>query len=110
GHVVCTRAHVGSDPVLGLGPIAVRTALQRRGIGSALMEGIISAADQREEQLIGLLGAPGYYRRFGFIASTEFGIDPPVSEWGKAFQVRTLDAYDLTTRGTFRYAEPFDRV
>jgi putative acetyltransferase len=42
GHVLCTRAHVGPDPVLGLGPLAVRPDHQRHGVGSALVHAVLS--------------------------------------------------------------------
>jgi putative acetyltransferase len=39
GHVLCTRGHVGAEPVLALGPLSVRPDRQRTGVGSALMHG-----------------------------------------------------------------------
>jgi putative acetyltransferase len=110
GHVLCTRGHVGDAPVLGLGPLSVRPDSQRRGVGSALMHAVLGAADALDEPLVALLGAPDYYRRFGFRLSGEFGISPPRPQWGPHFQVRTLTAYDPALRGTFAYPEPFDRT
>jgi putative acetyltransferase len=37
GHILGTRGHVAQDPVLVLGPLAVRPDHQRHGVGSALM-------------------------------------------------------------------------
>ena len=34
GHVLGTRGHVGQDPVVAIGPLAVRPDRQRRGVGS----------------------------------------------------------------------------
>jgi len=110
GHVLCTRGAVDSAPVLGLGPLSVRPDRQRRGVGSALMHAVLGAADALGEPIVALLGDPAYYHRFGFRPSTEHGIDPPVAEWQKYFQVRTLSAHDPQVRGTFAYAEPFQRV
>lgn len=62
------------------------------------------------EPLVTLLGDPGYYRRFGFRLSEEYQISPPVAGWRAHFQVRALTGYRPAVRGTFRYAEPFDRV
>ena len=47
---------------------------------------------------------------FGFVPSTEVGIEPPDPRWAEHFQVRTLTAFDPSTRGAFRYASPFDNV
>jgi putative acetyltransferase len=110
GHVLCTRGHVGDAPVLALGPVAVRPDRQRAGVGSALMHAVLGAGDALGEPLVALLGDPGYYRRFGFRLSRDYAIAPPVASWRPHFQVRLLAAYQPSVRGTFRYAEPFDRV
>ena len=110
GHVLGTRGHVGRDPVLALGPLAVRPDHQRHGVGSALMHAILGAADALGEPLAALLGDPAYYRRFGFELSTVYQITPPKPEWQPHFQVRILSAYDPRLRGTFTYPEPFDRT
>jgi predicted N-acetyltransferase YhbS len=110
GHVVCTRAHVGQVPVLALGPLTVRPDSQRRGVGSALMHAALGAADALGEPLVALLGNPVYYGRFGFRPSTDYQVTPPTPEWQPYFQVRVLASYQPELRGTFRYAEPFDRT
>jgi putative acetyltransferase len=110
GHVLGTRGHVDGTPAIGLGPLSVAPAEQRRGVGSALVHALLGAAEALDEPLVALLGDPGYYRRFGFELGTDRGIQPPVPEWGPHFQVRTLTAYDPAVRGTFRYPEPFDRL
>lgn len=107
GHVVCTRGHVGTAPVLGLGPIGVRPGLQRGGIGLALVHAVLGAADACGEPLVALLGSPVYYGGFGFRPSHELGIEPP-QPWGDHFQVRTLSAWRPSIVGGFRYATPFD--
>ena len=110
GHVVCTRGHVGPAPVLALGPLSVHPGHQGRGVGRALVHTVLGAADALDEPMVVLLGAPGYYERFGFRLAEEYGITPAVPEWRPHFQVRTLSAYDPGVRGAFAYAEPFDRV
>ena len=110
GHVLGTRGHVGQDPVLALGPLAVRPDRQRHGVGSALMHAVLGAADALGEPLAALLGDPAYYRRFGFELSTVYQITPPQPEWQPNFQVRVLTGYQPRLRGTFTYPEPFDRT
>jgi putative acetyltransferase len=107
GHVLCTRAHVGPAPVLGLGPLSVRPSAQRSGIGSALVRTVLARAETMGEPLVGLLGSPEYYFRFGFRLSGEHGIEPPRPEWAPHFQVLALPAYDPSVRGTFVYPRPF---
>ncbi|MFC4530819.1 GNAT family N-acetyltransferase [Sphaerisporangium dianthi] len=110
GHVVCTRASVGPAPVLGLGPLGVLPAHQRRGVGHALMHAVLGAADAFGEPLVVLLGHRDYYPRFGFRPATELEIISPVPQWGDAFQVRALTAYSPAIRGAFAYAKPFDEL
>ncbi len=110
GHVVTTRGYVDARPALGLGPIGVEPSYQHVRVGSALVYATIGAAEALDEPLIALLGAPAYYSRFGFVPSMRYGIVPPDPAWGEYFQVLVLSAYTPDLRGTFRYAEPFDRL
>lgn len=108
GHLVCSRAHVADHPVLGLGPVAVVPDRQGQGVGSALLHAILAAAEACDEPLVGVLGDPGYYGRFGFVAATRLGIEAPDPGWAEYFQVRTLCAHPADLEGRFRYAPPFD--
>ena len=107
GHVTATRATVAADPVVAVGPIRVLPDLQGIGIGSALMDALLAAADAADVPLIALLGAPGYYRRFGFRPAQASGVIPPEREWGDGFQVRPLNAYTESVAGRFQYASAF---
>ncbi|MFC0674053.1 GNAT family N-acetyltransferase [Brachybacterium hainanense] len=109
GHVVATRALLDERPVLGLGPLSVLPDHQRSGVGSALLRALLDAAGARGESLIGLLGDPRYYGRFGFVPAAELGVIAPDPSWGAFFQARALAAHD-GRGGAFRYAPPFDRL
>ena len=108
GYVICTRGWVDGRPALGLGPLAVAPATQRRGTGAALMHAVLGAADALDEPLVVLLGHTEYYPRFGFRPADQLGITPPVAAWAPHFQARALSAYQPDLRGAFRYARPFD--
>lgn len=110
GHVVCTRAHVGTVPALGLGPLAVHPAHQRRGVGSALVHAVLGAAEALGEPLVALLGDPAYYSRFGFEHSETYGVTAPEPKWGTYFQVRVFERPVPPPRGPFVYAKPFSTV
>jgi putative acetyltransferase len=109
GHVVCTRAWLGPGdaPVLGLGPLGVVPAAQGRGVGRALVHSVLGAADALDEALVGLLGNPAYYGRFGFVPARVRRIEAPEAAWGDNFQVRPLAGDDRSVTGRFRYAAPF---
>lgn len=110
GHVVCTRAHIGETPALGLGPLGVLPDRQSSGVGTALMHAVLGAAEALDEPIVVLLGHKDYYPRFGFRPAAELGISPPVAEWGDHFQARPLSAYTPTLRGGFVYATPFNEL
>jgi putative acetyltransferase len=108
GHVVCTRGAVDGEPALGLGPISVAPARQRAGVGSALMHAVLAAAEAGGERLVCLVGEPGFYGRFGFVAAVELGVASPEPAWDRFFQARALAPG--APRGMFAYAEPFRRL
>ena len=105
GHVLCSRAHVADKEVIALAPLCARPGRQRAGVGTALMEEVIRRADDAGYPLIGLLGHPSYYPRFGFERAAGVGIETPwPMEDDEPFMVRRLRAYDESYRGRFRYA------
>lgn len=107
GHVTASQATVATDPVVAVGPIGVLPEHQGTGIGSALMDALLAAADAADVPLIVLLGAPQYYSRFGFRPAKELGVIPPEPEWGEGFQARPLTAYTESVAGQFQYAPAF---
>jgi predicted N-acetyltransferase YhbS len=110
GHVMATRGWLEplARPALGLGPLGVLPERQNAGVGSALVHAVLAVAEAAGERVAVLLGAPAYYRRFGFVRSTALGIEPPDPSWREYFQARMLSGTPVG--GTFRYAEPFDRL
>jgi putative acetyltransferase len=109
GHVVCSRALIGERPSLGLGPLGVLPDHQGSGVGTALMHGVLAAADALDAREVVLLGSPAYYARFGFVLAGPLGITPPEPGWTPHFQVRRLTAWDAAS-GPFRYAPAFDKL
>lgn len=96
--------------VLVLSPLAVRPDRFGTGIGSELTRCGLALADRRGEALVVLEGDPGFYQRFGFQPAVRLGIVRPsdlIPE--RAFQVRTLSAYDQQMRGRVAYPEAFWR-
>jgi predicted N-acetyltransferase YhbS len=55
-------------PALLLGPLAVEEARRGRGIGTALMQRALAAAQRLGHHAVLLVGDAPYYRRFGFSA------------------------------------------
>ena len=110
GHVVCSRGDISARLALGLGPIGVLPGSQHRGVGHALMHAVVAAADALDEPVIALVGAPGFYRRFGFEPAERYGVVAPDPTWGEHFQLRRLTAWQDNLHGPFRYADAFRRL
>ena len=110
GHVIVTRGWLepAGAPVLGLGPLGVLPEAQGLGVGTALVHSVLAVAEAAGETLVALLGEPAYYGRFGFRAAEELGVGAPEPRWGRHFQARWLAG--PRTGGTFRYADPFQRL
>ena len=95
--------------VLAIGPVAVVPEVQRRGIGSALMNVAASLAVARGVPALVLLGHAEYYPRFGFSSARDAGLAPPTDAWPDAFwMARLLPAWSDDLRGTVRYPEAFE--
>ncbi len=110
GHAITTRGWIDELPALGLGPIGVLPTFQRRGVGSALMRETAARATALGERGIALLGSPAYYPRFGYVPASSLGVEAPEAAWGEHFQLLPLPGWPDGVRGTFRYAEPFNRL
>ena len=105
-HTMLSRVRVeGPDvDVLILTPMSVRPDRQRQGVGRALVEAVLAAADELGEPLVLVEGIPSYYPKLGFRSATELGLerpDPTIPE--AAWMVRTLSAYDPARRGRVVY-------
>lgn len=105
GYVAFSRMSAPMKAV-GLGPVAVLPARQRRGIGSALIrEGLARAQAQGLEAAF-VLGEPAYYRRFGFDAEAASGFASPYA--GPYFMALALADGGLAVRsGRVDYAPAF---
>ena len=115
GHVLISQIELQAastdahTTVLALAPVAVLPQHQRRGIGSALVRAALAMADERDEPIVAVLGAPSFYRRFGFEPAADHGLESPYDAAGEAFQVR-LRPGAVVTSGTLVYPPAFVAV
>ena len=68
GHIAFSSVKIGGKDCgwLGLGPVAVSPSHQRRGMGQALVNEGMKIIRNMGAQGCVLVGAPAFYRRFGF--------------------------------------------
>ncbi|MEU5910769.1 N-acetyltransferase [Micromonospora sp. NPDC047527] len=91
GYALLTRVRVrpdrgGDGSALALGPVAVAPHRQRVGHGTAVVQAALDAATELGERMVVVLGAPAFYRRFGFGPAGELGLTSPWSGLGEPWQ------------------------
>jgi putative acetyltransferase len=107
GHVALSRARLEQRAVLALGPIGVIPAAQGQGIGAALMHAAMARSRDAGEELVVLLGHPGYYPRFGFVRASSLAIVSEVEFPDDAFMALELTPGAAAGGGRFRYPAAF---
>ena len=83
----------------GLGPVSVMPPFQRSGVGSALIDQGLARLRAMKAQGCVVLGAPGYYGRFGFRHDPRLAYPGPPAEY---LQALVFDGG--VPEGTVRYA------
>jgi putative acetyltransferase len=89
GNIVYSRGIIkdrqgAEKAVICFGPISVLPALQKQGIGSALINHSIVAAKAMGYPAICIYGDPRYYSRFGFRCAEKYDIKTPDDKFAVA--------------------------
>ncbi|MFD0337474.1 bifunctional class I SAM-dependent methyltransferase/N-acetyltransferase [Streptomyces sp. NPDC127117] len=106
-YALLTRCRVGDVPALALAPVATAPEHQRRGAGQAAVRAALDAARLRGESLVLVLGHPEYYRRFGFVPASRYGIRPGFDVPDEAMMALVLDESAPVPQGTIHYPAAF---
>jgi putative acetyltransferase len=111
GHAAFSRMSVESGegifPALALAPVAVSPDCQHSGVGAALIEYGLQQLTARREGLIFVVGAPDYYRRFGFDSALASAFLSPYAGLHSMLK-RLLD--HAPTSGSLHYASAFSKL
>lgn len=115
GHILFTRIVIAdaerSHDALALAPVGVLPAVQRQGVGSALVRRGLDDARRFGHRIVIVVGHPEYYPAFGFEPAAPFGIRAPFDVPPEAFMVLALQPGTLDdVRGEVRYPAEFALV
>ena len=115
GHILFTPVELLNDTnnlkLMGLAPMAVLNDFQKKGVGSALVKaGLVHC------RLIGVdaavvLGHSGYYPKFGFVPSVNYGINSEYDVPADVFMVLELKSDSLHGhKGLIKYHDAFNQI
>lgn len=115
GHVMLSASRLDAPrqivDVYVLSPIGVNPEFQRRGLGTALLNHAVEAADRMGVPLVFLEGDPAFYSQRRFQRASELGFrSPSLRIPDPAFQVCLLAAYETWMTGTLVYSDTFWRM
>lgn len=111
GHILfspVTLSGCAELKIMGLAPMAVLPAEQRRGIGSALVRAGLERCQQIGCSAVVVLGHPEYYPRFNFVPASRFGVSCEYEVPDEVFMALELESGILRGKsGTIRYHAAF---
>lgn len=104
GHVCLSRLDAPQG-WLALGPVAVRTEDQGKGVGSELIRYALDRARQAHAAAVVVVGDPRYYHRFGFVFDGPARLQSPYpSEYTGIYPIAADTAHAAVT---LAYPAPF---
>ena len=112
GHIIFSPVTIESGntsfAALGLGPMAVLSSYQRKGVGSQLVREGLQECRRLGHEIVVVLGHPDYYPRFGFIPARPRGIKCEFEVPDEARMILELDEGILAGRtGTVKFQPEF---
>ena len=114
GHIMFSPVSLSGHPnlkVMGLAPMAVTPAHQKKGVGSALVRAGLDQCRQLGFVAAVVLGHPQYYPRFGFLPSFKFGIDSEYDVPKEVFMAMELQPDALSgKKGKVRFHSVFNNA
>lgn len=107
GHILFTKAKVGSQEILALAPLSVKPEYQKQGVGAALITEGHRIAKELGYPYSLVLGSELYYPKFGYIPAVKLGVELPEGFPSDNFMVIKLQEDAEMLNGTVVYTEEF---
>lgn len=98
GSIQCWPVSIADAPLILVGPVAVSSQRQNKGIGHQLMHATLGAVKAGDAPLV-MIGDPEYYSRFGFVADETSGWTLPGPWEAHRLLLRNPDATPLPKLG-----------
>jgi len=96
GHILFSPLTVGAKAGAALGPMAVRPAYQRQGIGTQLVAQGLERLRERGCPFVVVIGYREFYPRFGFGSAAALGL---TCEWEVPAEVFMVNILNEELRG-----------
>ena len=96
--IQCWPVRVGRANLILVGPVAVATHCQNKGLGTELMQLMLNAATPQDAPMV-MIGDPEYYGRFGFEARDTSGWTLPGPWEPRRLLLRNVEMVALPTHG-----------
>lgn len=115
GHILFCRIQIQTPKqplnAVSLSPMAVLPEFQGQGIGSLLVQRGLEELRTRGENIVTVLGHPGFYPRFGFRPAQEYHIECPYNVPAPAWMLTELTPKALKgKKGVVVYPRAFENV
>ena len=111
GHILFSPVILGDLKIMGLAPMAVLPDRQNKGVGTKLVKAGLQDCEKAGYEAVVVLGHAGYYPRFGFVPSVNFGIKSEYDVPPEVFMVKELREGALKgAAGTVKYHPAFNQV
>ena len=111
GHILFSPVILGDLKIMGLAPMAVLPDRQNKGVGIELVNAGLQDCEKAGYEAVVVLGHAGYYPRFGFVPSVNFGIKSEYDVPPEVFMVKELREGALKgAAGTVKYHPAFNQV
>ena len=114
GHILFSDLPIiteaGMVPALALAPLAVLPALQRHGVGSALVRHGLDVCRDHGHRIVFVLGHPDYYPRFGFSHDLAANLESLYSGKPSFMALELVTGALAGVVGKVQYPPPFNEV